>query len=84
MCSDPRPFEGIRGQGFVIRGFSSLSFFARGGSTGGLDRLEVQCSRLWTVVLPFAKNKRASFEYPENGRQLCATYLSKFISPSQK
>jgi hypothetical protein len=71
-------FADIRGQFFVIRGFSSLSFFARGGSTGGLDRLEIQCSRPWTVVLPFAKNQWASLEYPENGRQLYTTYLSKF------
>jgi hypothetical protein len=35
---------------------------------------------LWTVVFPFAKNKRASLEDPENGRQLHETYLSKFIS----
>jgi hypothetical protein len=84
MCSDPRPFPvqfaHIRGQFFMIRDFSSLSFFTQVGSTGGVDCLEVQCSRLWTVVLPFAKNKQASFEYPENGRQLYATYLSKFTS----
>jgi hypothetical protein len=44
----------------------------------GLDRLEVQCLRQWIVVLPFEKTKRASIEYPENGRQPYATYLSQF------